>query len=84
MKRLYTPPLSDLSLSYLSISNPSLFKPSLRLVSLVSLITKTKRIAERSAITDTQTKYPRQIYMMTSTWGHCTLENHVKSLLPLI
>ncbi len=30
MKRLYTPSLPDLSLSYLSISNPSLSKPSHR------------------------------------------------------
>jgi hypothetical protein len=50
MKSLFTPSLSDLSLSYLSIFNPSLFNPFVLIVSLVSLVTKTKRIGERSAI----------------------------------
>jgi hypothetical protein len=47
MISVFTPSLYDLSLSYLSIFNPSL-SMTLRLVSLVSLIAKTKRIAERS------------------------------------
>jgi hypothetical protein len=46
MKSLFTPSLSDMFLSYLSPSIPPL--QTLRLVSLVSLIAKTKRIAERS------------------------------------
>ncbi len=61
MKSLFTPSLSDLYLSYLSISIPPL--QTFRLVALVSLITKTKRIAERSAIvthTHTHTHYHTQ------------------------
>ncbi len=64
-KSLHTLPLLSVPF-YIS---PSLSLPlqTLRLVSLVSLIIKTLRIAERSATncdthTHTQTKYPRQIY----------------------
>jgi hypothetical protein len=70
MISLFTPSLPDLSLSYLSIHippiSPSISLPlqTISLVSLVILTTKTKRIAERSAIMtgrqDDRQEYDRQ------------------------
>ncbi len=50
MKSLFTPSLSDLYGTFPISPSLSLPLQTLRLVALVSLISKTKRIAERSAI----------------------------------